>query len=51
VTHKLVQEELLRSFDLARGPPHSSTPWCALTERDYLLLINMHGIIEGRLMG
>jgi acyl-CoA synthetase (AMP-forming)/AMP-acid ligase II len=49
--HKLFREELLHSFDLARGPL-LRTRLVRLAERTHLLLITMHGIIEdGRSLG
>jgi acyl-CoA synthetase (AMP-forming)/AMP-acid ligase II len=43
--HKLIREELLHCFDLARGPLFRAR-LVRLAERTHLLLIAMHGIIE-----
>jgi acyl-CoA synthetase (AMP-forming)/AMP-acid ligase II len=43
--HKLVREELVHSFDLARGPLIRAL-LVRLAERVHLLVITMHGIIE-----
>jgi acyl-CoA synthetase (AMP-forming)/AMP-acid ligase II len=43
--HKLVREELLHSFDLARGPLLRAR-LVRLAARTHLLLITIHGIIE-----
>ena len=45
IAYKLVQKELLHSFDLARGPL-VRTRLVRLAERTHLLLITTHGIVE-----
>jgi len=44
VAHRLIEEEALYSFDLARGPL-LRTRLLRLAEREHLLLINMHQVI------
>jgi acyl-CoA synthetase (AMP-forming)/AMP-acid ligase II len=44
IAHKLVQEELLHSFDLAKGPLIRSH-LVRLAEQEHLLLISMHQVI------
>jgi len=45
VGHQLIQEDVLHSFDLAKGPLIRARLVC-LAERTHLLLITMHGIIQ-----
>jgi acyl-CoA synthetase (AMP-forming)/AMP-acid ligase II len=44
VGHQLIQEEILHSFDLAKGPL-IRTRLLRLAEREHLLLISMHQVI------
>jgi acyl-CoA synthetase (AMP-forming)/AMP-acid ligase II len=44
IAHKLIQEEVLHSFDLAKGPLIRARLLC-LAKRQHLLLISMHQVI------
>jgi acyl-CoA synthetase (AMP-forming)/AMP-acid ligase II len=44
VAHRFIQEEMLHSFDLAKGPLIRARV-LRLAEREYLLLISMHQVI------